>query len=125
MAIEVELDMAAIAGIETAAKAAALETVRVLRGEVVSAAVMPFDTGHMQNNQTEVTQVVDGEEIHTMLTTDAPQARRLYYHPEYHFQTGKNANAGASWLADWLPGGAQESFLPDTFTACLKEKMPK
>ena len=125
MAVVVELDMTAIAGIEEAAKAAALETVQALRGEVVSAAVMPFDTGNMQNNQTEATQLVDGNEIHTMLTTDVPQARRLYYHPEYHFQTVNNARAGAAWWQDWLPGGNRESFLPDTFKACLKEKMPK
>ena len=34
-----------------------------------------------------------------------PYARRLYYHPEYHFNKEHNPNAGGKWLAPWLKGG--------------------
>lgn len=50
----------------------------------------------------------------------APQARRLYYHPEYNFQRGKNPNAGAAWYAPYEKGGAKEGFLPDAFAKLMK-----
>ena len=39
------------------------------------------------------------------LVSSTPYARRLYYHPEYHFQTKENPNAKGMWYEDWLPGG--------------------
>lgn len=47
-----------------------------------------------------------------------PYARRMYYHPEYHFHKEKwkdkrgehdgNANARGEWYEDWLPGGSKD-----------------
>lgn len=123
--VEVKLDMGQLAGISRAAQDAALAAVGVLREEVISAQVMPFDYGHMQNDQTSVVQERDGDAIHTMLATDAPQARRLYYHPEYNFQTVNNPNAQGEWLKPWLPGGDLERFLPNAYEQILKARMPK
>ncbi|MCR4670586.1 MAG: hypothetical protein K5643_05275 [Saccharofermentans sp.] len=74
--------------------------------DLVQKQKMPFDTGEMQNNRTFVddSNVSSGEII---IKTIAPQARRLYYHPEYNFQQGKNANAGGRWFDDYLPNGAE------------------
>ena len=49
------------------------------------------------------------------LITTAPQVRRLYFHPEYHFQTGENPNARGRWYADWLPGGKEADFAAKAF----------
>ena len=42
-------------------------------------------------------------------------ARRLYFHPEYHFQTGENPNARGKWYTDWLPGGKEADFAAKAF----------
>ena len=65
--------------------------------------VLPFDTGNMQNDSTFVddSQAVKGS---VSIITDAPQARRLYYHPEYNFNQSKNPNAGGLWWEEWLEG---------------------
>ena len=46
-----------------------------------------LDSGDMQNNLTSV-QPLEGM-TGARLETDGPYARRLYHHPEYNFQTGK------------------------------------
>ena len=122
---ELRLNLPALDGLRREAIDAELETVSALRGEVVAAQVMPFDTGDMQNNSTTVQQRVEGEEIHTMLLTDTPYARKMYYHPEYNFQTVNNPNAQGEWLSSWLPGGANESFLLDTYHLRLRARLGK
>ena len=91
--------------------------------KVSNSQTMPFDTGTMQGSlHTEQFDAAD--ESHVVLQTDGPQARRLYFHPEYNFQRGKNPNAGAAWYGPYEAGGAKESFIPDTFAARMKEKVP-
>lgn len=72
--------------------------------DLASSRTMPFDSGDMQNNQTDVR----AAENSVQLVTDAQQARRLYYHPEYHFQKGKNANAGGEWLETYISGDKKD-----------------
>ncbi len=122
---ELKLNLSALDHLRCEAMDAALETVSELRGEVITAQVMPFDTGNMQNDSTTVQQHVEGEEIHTMLLTDTPYARRLYHHPEYNFQTVNNPNARGKWLSPWLPGGVNESFLLDTYHLRLRARLDK
>lgn len=64
---------------------------------------MPFDTGNMQNDQTFVDDSKSSQG-QVSIVTDVPQARRLYFHPEYNFQTGKNPNAGAGWFDPYIDG---------------------
>ncbi len=122
---ELKLNLSALDSFRREAIDAGLETVSALRGEVVTAQVMPFDTGNMQNNNTAVQQRVEGDEIHTILLTDTPYARKLYHHPEYNFQTGNNPNAQGEWLSPWLPGGTNESFLLDTYHLKLRARLGK
>ena len=122
---ELKLNLSALDGLRREAMDAALETVSALRGEVVTAQVMPFDSGDMQNNSTTVQQRIEGDDIHTALLTDTPYARKMYYHPEYNFQTVNNPNAQGLWLSPWLPGGANESFLLDTYHLKLRARLGK
>lgn len=117
MGIDVKLDMQAIKALEEAARLSALPTMEQLHTDLVSAQTMPFDTGDMQNNQTFVDQTEDG----AVLVTGSPQARRLYYHPEYNFQHGHNANAGAAWLDPYISGDKSD-FVQKAFTAEFKKK---
>lgn len=117
MRISIKLDYAKIRQIEQAALAAASETLEAVYTDLVSSQTMPFDTGDMQNNQT----FVESTDTGAVLVTGSPQARRLYYHPEYNFQRGKNVNAGAYWLEPYISGSKKE-FVKAEFTEILRRR---
>ena len=71
--------------------------------EVRTAQVMPFYTGTLQNDST-FTEKSESERGIVRIVSSTPYARRLYYHPEYDFFRGKNANAGGKWFDEWLTG---------------------
>ena len=78
-------------------------TAEALHTEIVQAQVMPRDTGHMQNESTFVdySHSRDGT---VSIVTQTPYARRMYYHPEYNFQTKENPNAQGEWFEPWING---------------------
>ena len=121
MGVEIKLDYGAIAGWEKAAERAAKMTIDAVKADVVTAQVMPFDTGTMQNTDTFVDESRESDVIVASINTDAPQARRLYYHPEYNFQTVNNPNARGEWLEPWLEGDRSE-FAEETFREFFKKE---
>ena len=121
MGIKISIDRAAVEKLERAALKAANQSIDALQGDVESKQVMPFDNGDMQNNQTFTEMEQQGRTIKARLVTGAPQARRLYYHPEYNFQTVNNHNAGGEWLEPWI-GGERKSFLEDTYAKIFKRE---
>lgn len=127
MKIKIKLNQQKIHDIENSVKSSAFETMEALHTDLNNAQLMPFDTGDMQNNQTFVAvegeDTINGKDIYSVsIVTGSPQARRLYYHPEYNFQTGKNANAGAYWLEPYLTGNKKD-FVKDEFVKKLKGKI--
>lgn len=121
--VDIKLDLAALGKVSEAAKAAALETMEAVKTDIIASQTMPFDQGTMQGSlHTE--QFEDGDTAHTVLQTDGPQARRLYFHPEYNFQKVNNPNAGAAWYKPYTEGGAKANFVSETMAAKMKEKMP-
>ena len=94
----------------TQAQVTALEqTAEAVHTEVVQAQVVPRDTGNLQNES----MFVDFSESRNgkvSVVHSTPYARRLYYHPEYHFQTDENPNAKGHWFEDWEKGGKHEKF---------------
>ncbi|ERJ00102.1 hypothetical protein LJB68_14005 [bacterium 210820-DFI.6.52] len=119
---KIELDLSAIRGMEQQVVEVAEETMEVLHQDLVASAVMPYDQGDMQNNETFVVAAAEGDEARATLVTGSPQARRLYYHPEYNFQTVNNANAGAEWLEAYISGD-KTGLAPETFAKLLKERL--
>lgn len=100
----------------TQAQITALEqTAEALHTEVVQAQVMPFDTGSLQNDSTFVDYTNAGAGRVT-IASSTPYARRLYFHPEYHFDKGENPNAKGKWYEDWLPGGRKQDFCRKAFS---------
>ena len=92
----------------TQAQVTALErTAEELHTEVDQAQVMPFDTGNLQGESTFVdcSQSRNGK---VTIVSNTPYARRLYFHPEYHFDTGENPNARGKWYDDWIYGNRAE-----------------
>lgn len=106
-----ELSQAAVTALEMTAEA--------LHTEVLQAQVMPFETGHLQDDATFV-DYSQSQQGRVTLVSSTPYARRLYYHPEYNFQTDENPNARGKWYEDWLPGGMNQDFAKEAFRKFYK-----
>lgn len=90
------------------------QTTEALHAEVVQAQVMPRDTGAMQGENT-FSDYKNSRKGRNSIVTSSPQARRLYYHPEYHFSKAENPNAKGKWYEDWLSGGKKGNFAPKVY----------
>lgn len=122
--VELVLNLSGLENLRLAARDSALETMGALRGEIISAQVIPFNTGKMQESVGGIDQFEDGEELHTTLCVgDTAYARRLYFHPEYNFQKVNNPNAQGEWAQPWLPGGDLEGFVPYAFERGMEERL--
>lgn len=96
-------------------------TAESIHTDLMQSQTMPFDKGNLQNDST----FVDDSKAKSgtvLLISDTPYARRLYYHPEYHFDKSENPNAGGKWLAPYLPGGTKQDFAQKTFNAFYKKE---
>ncbi len=116
----VKLNMPRIRQLTQAAVTALELTGEALHTEVIQAQVFPFDTGHLQEDATFVDYSRANDGMVTLVSS-TPYARRLYYHPEYHFQTKENPNAKGMWYEDWLPGGAKASDASKLFAQFYKK----
>lgn len=116
----VKLNMPRIKQLSQAAVTALEMTGEALHTEVVQAQVMPFETGNLQNESTFV-DYSESAQGKVTLVSSTPYARRLYYHPEYNFQTNENSNAQGEWYRDWLPGGSKANFTSKAFKEFYKK----
>lgn len=107
--------------LDAAARRALEKTAEVIHTEVVQAQVMPFRTGHLQNDSTFV-DTSAAAQGHVDLVSSTPYARRLYYHPEYSFNREENPNAGAAWFAPWAEGGEHENVAAETFAVLFRRE---
>lgn len=110
----VKLNMPKIKQLTQAQVTALEQTAEALHTEVVQAQVFPRDTGNLQNESTFV-DYSNSSKGKVSIVSSTPYARRLYFHPEYHFQKGENPNARGKWYADWIPGGSQADFAVKAF----------
>lgn len=117
----VKLNMSRIRELTRASVIALEKTAEALHTEVVQAQVFPFQTGNLQNESTFV-DYSESDKGAVRIVSSTPYARRLYYHPEYHFDKGENSNARGKWYEDWLPGGSKEDFAPKAYKKFYKEE---
>lgn len=110
----VKMNFPRIRQLEQAQVTALEQTAEALHTEVVQAQVMPFDTGALQNEGTFV-DYSESRQGKVSIISNTPYARRLYFHPEYHFKTKENPNTRGKWYTDWLPGGKKSDFAIDTY----------
>ncbi|SEU20141.1 hypothetical protein SAMN05216313_15319 [Enterocloster lavalensis] len=106
-----QLSQAAVTALEMTGEA--------LHKEVEQAQVFPFDTGNLQGESTFV-DCSESSRGKVTLVSSGPYARRLYYHPEYNFQTDENPNAKGHWYEDWEPGGSKADFAQKAFKQFYK-----
>ena len=82
--------------------------------QTVQAQVFPRDTGNLQNESTFV-DTSKSKQGKVSIVSSTPYARRLYFHPEYHFHTDENLNAKGKWYEDWIPGGRDADYCTNAF----------
>ena len=111
----VELNMSVLNMLDNAQFDALAMTADATLTELRDRQVMPFDTGNMQNDSTSVD---DSQKTTVSIVTTAPQARRLYFHPEYNFKRGNNASAGGKWFESFL----NDDFIASAYARLLKQK---
>lgn len=103
MKVTTKMNQAALSTLSKAHRQALEMTGQQVLNDLRNEQSMPFDTGEMQNVQTYMDDS-KSDKGQVNIVTDAPQARRLYFHPEYNFQQGKNPNAGAGWFDPYIDG---------------------
>lgn len=116
--VTVTLNPDAMEKLNGAMKRALVQTATEILSRERNMAVMPMDTGNLQNESTYVQADVTGAKA--SIVTDAPQARRLYYNPQYNFRSDHNANARGEWWEPWI-SGSQAKMPPQIFAAFVKE----
>ena len=109
----IELNMSVLNILDNAQRQAFEQTADTTLTELRDRQVMPFDTGNLQNDSTFID---TSQSDKVSIVSATPYARRLYFHPEYNFKRGNNANAGGKWF---------ESFLNDDFIASAYAKLLK
>ena len=109
----IELNMSVLNMLDNAQRQAFEQTADATLTELRDRQVMPFDTGNLQNDSTFID---TSQSDKVSIVSSTPYARRLYFHPEYNFKRGNNANAGGKWF---------ESFLNDDFIASAYAKLLK
>nr|DAI79321.1 MAG TPA: Minor capsid protein [Caudoviricetes sp.] len=111
---QVKINSSRIKQLTQAAVTSLEQTAEALHTEVVQAQVVPFRTGALQNESMflDRSEAINGK---VSLVHSTPYARRVYFHPEYHFKKDENPNAKGKWFEDWMSGGRYENFAPDTF----------
>ena len=115
----VKMNFPRIRQLERAQVTALEHTAEELRTDVKQAQVMPFKTGTLQGEGTFV-DYSESRQGKVSIISNTLYARRLYFHPEYHFQTKENPNARGKWYSDWLPGGKKSDFAIDTYKRIYK-----
>lgn len=118
---KVNIDTGAVAKLNAFATKALKMAADATLTDIISAQVIPFDVGTMQNDQT-FTDTVNARHGKVSIVTSAAQAGRLYFHPEYDFQTVNNPNARGGWFDDWI-SGAKQDFAKDAFAKFLSDMM--
>ena len=111
----VELNYSVLNMLDNAQFEALAQTADATLTELRDRQVMPFDTGNLQNDSTFVD---DTQKTTVSIVTTAPQARRLYFHPEYNFKRGNNPNAGCKWFESFL----NDDFIANAYAKLLKQK---
>lgn len=121
MKVKSRINNAKLKQIEKESEQALIKTAEALKNDLIQSQTMPFDTGDMQNNATYVdsSQASSGS---VLIVTDAIQARRLYFHPEYNFSKEHNPNAGGMWFEPYI-NGDKKDFVKNTYNEFMKGKL--
>ena len=121
MKVSIKLNHKNIAYVKNLANQALVETANAVKSDLQQSQTMPFATGALQNRST----FVDDSKKNSgkvSIVSDTPYARRLYFHPEYHFQTTHNASAGGEWFDPYINGN-KKIYVQKAFAKLMRSKL--
>lgn len=115
----VKINKQRVKEIEKSAIISLEQTAEATRTELINKGYMPFDNGTLQNEATfvDTTDINNGK---VSLVSATPYARRLYFHPEYDFQTVNNSNARGEWFEEFI-SGEDRDFVKNAFKKLFKK----
>lgn len=113
--VNIKLYPEKIGMLEKASSQAFEMTVEAVLSDIVTSAVVPKDTGVLEESGFTVIKDAVGQIIF-----DTPYARRLYWHPEYNFRHDKNVNAQGKWMETYIDG-PKKQWIIDTYNKFLKQ----
>ena len=103
MKVTMKMDKRVLGKLAEAQIIALKKTTAQLRTEIIQSGFIPFDEGTLQNISTDVDyrDIRKGKAsvVHNMI-----YATRLYFNPQYNFDTTTNSRARGLWWDDWLTG---------------------
>lgn len=105
----VVINQSIIKRLSKAAVEALEKTGEALHTEIGKAQVVPMDKGTL-SGEAFFCDYSDSSKGNVRLVHSTPYARRLYFHPEYHFSKEEHSNAQGEWFKDWADGGKKEDF---------------
>ena len=97
-------------------------TAHVIRDEVRDEGIVPFDKGTLRGEA----MYIDAKDVskgEVRIGHSTVYARRLYFHPEYNFQTTNSPFAQAYWFAPWLKGGRYEKRFSEVYAKLLEREL--
>ena len=103
-------DKKGVKEMEMAMRAAFRETAKETKKGEKAAQEIPYDTGAAQKSLKN-TYKMNYDEKRTSLGTGKDYMQKLYYHPEYNFQTKHNKNARAYWFENLIEGNRTDNFV--------------
>lgn len=109
----VKLNSVKIKQLEEAAITALAQATDAVYSDLKNSETIPFAVGTLNDSTfIDLSEVKQGK---TYIVSSTPYARRLYYHPEYHFYKGEHKNAGGKWFAPYEEGGKKSSLMVEQF----------
>ena len=131
---KITIDRIALKRLEKAQITALEKTAEFVHTDVVQSQTIPFDVpteeekergkvtaGTLQNEKhfVDTSQSKNG---YVSINVEGPYARRLYFHPEYIFDTGENPNAGGEWFEPYKKGGSKNQNVKAAFKKFYKQE---
>ena len=100
------LNIQGLMKVDRIVRVSAEQTAEQMVTDLKTSQTMPFRQGTLQNDST-YADISESNKGVIHLVSNTPYARRLYYHPEYHFSQEENVMAGAGWFEPYKNGGAK------------------
>ena len=111
----------AVAKINKAVQTSLRKTADVVLDDLIQSQTMPMDSGNLQNNSTFVDDSQAAKGV-VSIVSDTPYARRLIFHPEYHYNKANNPKAGGEWFEPYLTG-TKKDYAQKVFAAFMRSEV--
>ena len=102
-------------------------TANAIANDLKTSGTMPYavddrgaEPGALQASVTAVP--ASGKSRTAHVTTTAPYARKLYYHPDFNFEQGANSKAQGFWYGQYMKKGSKRNFAKDVFKRAMKAR---